>query len=181
MTQTELIAVLAERAQLPKSSVQRVLQSLGDVANECTARGEDVHIARVGTLTCTWRRRTVIRDVREGRRMLLGARYAPAFRPAAELKRSASGRTSQLWQDPAHQAAWRLAETLLGDVDLYHASQAPGLRAEMTPADIRQACASAFGPVWTRVVETYFAATPDAVRREHDYLADIARDLWTRA
>ena len=110
---------------------------------------------------------------------MLDGRFVVRYRTSKRVKDALSGRTPQLWRDPAHQAAWRSAETLIGDVDLYHASDVPtSLTSASSPEEIDRVCSKAFGPVWNQVVESYEQRVPEEIRSQRSYLTLAAMELW---
>ena len=88
-------------------------------------------------------------------------------------------RTPQLLRDPAHQRAWRLAETMIGDLGLYHVSDTPtDLSPESTLAEVDASCRRSLGAAWGRARAAYEEKTPAPVREVRDYLAMAARRRW---
>lgn len=178
MNGTDLIERVAERTGLSRAEVRRVLHALEQVAAEGVAAGDRVSLPGLGTLVVRELAPRTIRNVADMRKMMVGRRHTVRFRPAAALKQAVAGRASQTWRHPEHQAAWRLAETLIADLELYHANHVPRLPARAADEVVHQLCEGAFGPLWTRVLDSYQARVEAAVRAEHDYLADAARHRW---
>lgn len=177
MNQAELIDRVAASTGLSKQDTTRTLRALVDVINEQVASGDEVQIAKLGKFGSKWRKRSAIRDIQNGRKMLLGGRYVPSFRPSAELRRNVGDRTEQHWRDPEHQRAWRTTETLIGDLELYNEGR-PTLPASKDARAIHDACRATFGDDWDRVVQTYETDVPGEVRLAHDYLIETVVARW---
>ncbi|MCK6503156.1 HU family DNA-binding protein [Myxococcota bacterium] len=178
MNGTTLIDRVAQRAGVSRAEVRRVLGALEEVAAEAVAQGDRVSLPGLGTLVVRELAPRTIRNVSDMRKMMVGRRHTVRFRPASTLKEAVAGRTSQAWRQPEHQAAWRLAETLVADLVLYHGTHVPRLPARAADETVHQLCEGAFGPLWSRVLESYQARVVPDVRAEHDYLADAARHRW---
>lgn len=179
MTWSSFVDAVAERAGLPRAQVRRVLVAFVATATDTLARGEDVQVPGLGTFGSRWEGERTLRSIRDGRKLALDAHFRPVFRPAAALRDAMRTRTPQVMRDPAHQQAWRLAETLVGDLALYHGRLAPaGLPDDAAPSLVHARCASSFGDAWTRVCASWEAQTPESVRAARDHLAYAARRRW---
>lgn len=179
MTWASFVEAVAARAGVPTAQARRVLAAFVATATEALVRGDDVHVPGLGALHSRWEDERTLRSVRDGRKLALDGHFRPVFRPAAPLRDALRARTPQVMRDPAHQRAWRLAETLVGDLALYHGRLAPaGLPADATPGDVHARCTVAFGDAWTRVCLAWESQTPDAVRAARDHLAHAARRRW---
>ncbi len=178
MKQSELIAAVAERSGLSKADVSRVLVALREVVMDGIAHQQRVPLVGLGSLQPRQLRPRTIRSIGDMRKLRIGQRWSVRFRPSSRLREILQGMGPQQWRDPAHQSAWRLAETLVADLDLYHGARAPSLTADAGDALVHSACAGAFGGLWTRVLDSYQQRTPDDVRVAQDYLADAARQRW---
>lgn len=178
MKEKDLIAAVAARAGTSQAEVRRVLDAFRDLSLEAIRQGSSVPLHGLGVLTPKALEARTIRNVADMRRMRLGRRWTVRMRPSALLRAAARELEPELWRQPDHQAAWRLAETLVSDLDLYHGSRAPRLPPEAGSELVHSACEGAFGPLWTRVQDSYTNRTPDEVRASHDYLADAARQRW---
>ena len=133
----------------------------------------------LGHLGSRWQEARTLRTVQEQRKIVLDGRFVPRFRASKGVRDALLGRTPQLWKDPAHQAAWRIAETLVGDLNLYHKDKAPTLEQNQELAAVQKTCEAAFGPLWSRVVSAYDSQVPAAVRATRPYLLLIARRRWS--
>lgn len=178
MRQAELITRIAESTGESKASISRVLRALAEVATDCVVQGDELRLSQIGTVSSRRRAPTVVRGIHNGRRMLLGERFVPSFKPAVALRRAAARRAPQHWRDPAHQDAWRLAESLIGDLELYHSAR-PEIAEQSETKAIVAACHAAFGEDWVRVVQTYESAVASIVRETSSYLIDAVRERWT--
>lgn len=179
MNQRQLIDALAASTGESKAAVSRVLAALGEVVHTSVADGEPVPIPGVGKIVTAWRGPRVLRQVKNGRKMRIGGRFVPQLRPSGKLKETAANRTDQSWRDPAHQRAWRMAETLVGDLALYHEDQLPDLDSDDELGAVDKACESALGDAWRRARATYEQDIPADVRRSKDHLAQTARERWS--
>ncbi len=181
MNWSDVAAEVATRADLPASTVRLVLKTAIDVVVERLAAGETVSVHGLGTFGSRWRAPTLFRSVDDRRKVRLDGRFVARFRPASRLREALMTRTPQHWRDPAHQAAWRVADTLVGDLALYHGASAPQeLATDSEPSVVDQVCDRSFGPTWARCRATYDARVPPEVRERADYLALAARARWAR-
>lgn len=179
MNWTQMIEEVASQTGLPKSQVHKTLSALSEVALSELSRGEDVVLRNIGTVTPKKVSGRTIRSISDNRRMHISERFAVKFRPAAAARRAVAELLPQHWKDPRHQAAWRAAETLIADLNLYHSAKAPKtLTTESDDATVRAACASAFGSQWADAISTYDKRVEAEVRETCDYLAQSARRRW---
>lgn len=176
----ELVERTASKTGLSKAQVDRVLEAFVEVASEAIAAPGSVKLKRIGTLSAEWRDGRVLRSPRDQKRMFLDGRFQLAFRPSDSVKQELANRSPQHWKSAEHQGAWRLAETLLSDLELYHADKVPkAITGKTSDADITALCESAFGVHWRRVLTAWEAGVPEAVRASRDYLAHCARVRWS--
>ncbi|MES2638931.1 MAG: HU family DNA-binding protein [Myxococcota bacterium] len=174
-----LIERVATRAEAPRQTTRSVLDALRTEIEERLSAGESVTLPGVGTLTSQWIEPRTLRSIRDGRKVAIDGRYRATFRPATQLRATLRDRTPQTLLDPAHQRAWRLAETLVSDVALYHESATPqGVYASTELVEVDARCAQAFGLAWARARRTLDAQTPPEVRAARDHLAIAARRRW---
>lgn len=178
MNWTELSRRVAERSGVPAATTRRVLDALLEaMAAELTA-GDSVNLPRIGRLSSAWREARAVRSVGDGRKLMLDGRFVPRFRAASALRSQLSARTPQDWKDPRHQAAWRAAETLIGDLALYHGDQAPAdLTPDTSPEETERRCAMAFGAHWQRVRRAFDERAPGITA---PLLGLVARRRWAR-
>ncbi len=170
---------VALRAGSSRAATRAVLAAFVDEVEDTLLFGEAVTVPGLGTITSHWEPERTLRSIKDGRKVAIDGRYRPTFRPAGRLRAAMRDRTPQLLKDPAHQRAWRLAETLVGDLALYHAAAAPKDLAEDTElSEVDTRCARALGPAWTRARRTLDEQTPPEVRAVRDHLALAARRRW---
>ncbi len=86
MNKTELIAVVAERAEVTKKEAELVLAALVDTVAETLASGEKVVITGFGTFEVRDRVARKGRDPRTGKVIKIPAQKTPAFRAGKGLK-----------------------------------------------------------------------------------------------
>ena len=87
MNKTELIAAVAEKAEISKKDAEKAVKAFVDVVSEELVKGEKIQLVGFGTFE------VIERKEREGRKMLKGgepmiiaASKAPKFRPGKALK-----------------------------------------------------------------------------------------------
>ena len=178
MNQQALIDVLSTRTGLKKVEVGRVLKALKEVVGEELGEGRPASVPGVASLDAYWRNPSVVRAP-NGRRMLVDGRHIVRVRASGKLQDVVAARTPQYARDPAHQAAWRLAETLLGDLAMYHPDGLPRDVPEDASEEVLLAhCRVSFGPAWEKAVETYEVGVPAEVRAARNYLGMVALRLW---
>ena len=86
MNKTELIAVVAERAEVTKKDAEMVLAAIVDTVAETLATGEKVVITGFGTFEVRDRVARKGRDPRTGQVIDIPAQKTPAFRAGKGLK-----------------------------------------------------------------------------------------------
>jgi nucleoid DNA-binding protein len=179
MNNKELIERVATRLGMPKAQVARVLGSMVDTIQDCVASGEQVAISGLGRIQVRQSGARTIRSVVDMRKVLVGPKHNVRFVAAAALKASVARLDDPSWSDPAVQGAWRTAETLVGDLDLYHKAKAPqALDASLGDEVVIDACNQAFGGLWRQVEQTFAERVPAEVRGRTDLLAAAARRRW---
>lgn len=184
MKWSHLIQQVARTTGEDTRAVRDILRAMMQVVANAVVHGDEdsVHLRGLGTIERRWRQPRKVRLVSDGRQVQLDGRYSIVFKPARGLRGRLAGLTPQLWRDPAHQAARRLAEALVGDLELYHSFQVPtDLSWELDGAGVRQRCRKAFGPLWERVESTYAGQVPGDVHQEFDHLARVALRRWADA
>lgn len=179
MNSQALIDLVATRVNLPRSTVRVAMVTLVAVIREALGQGEDVHLTGLGTFDSRWERERTVRSIRDGQKLVVDGRWHPAFRASSSLRAHVRARTPQVLKDAAQQRAWRLAEALVGDLQLYHWRDAPaGLTPDTDPVDVDAQCARALGPAWVRARQTWSEQTPAEVQASRDHLALAARRRW---
>jgi DNA-binding protein HU-beta/integration host factor subunit alpha len=179
MNWAELQSRIAERTGLPKDQVRVVLDAASDETLQAIARGEAVRLGKLVTLESVIRSPKVIRSVSDARKVLVGERATVKVRPSAALQRAAASRVNESWRDPAHQEAWRLAEALVGDFELYRWADLPKVDAEGAEELLRARCREALGEAWRQAEERFDASVPEEVRSQRNYLLDAVRRRWS--
>ena len=179
MTWNELIAAVAAKTGRSQTQTRELLDATMEQIVLALAEGEKVPLKGVGVLSSVWREARTVRSITNRRRMMVDGRYLPRFRPAQAMRERLALRTPQVFRSPRHQEAWRVAETLIGDLDLYHRNTAPtGLNGEMDDVTTRAACREAFGSVWDQVTVAFEKDVPAEIRAEFDHLTWAARRRW---
>ena len=180
-TWTQIIDAVAARAGLTKADARRAMAAFLEVTGETFVAGEGVRLPGLCTLQPVKRAPRVLRSIQSHRKMYVGSRWSLAVRPSKTLQAQLDAREPQHWRDAAHQQAWRLAETLLSDLEYYHRASTPSvLPADMTDERLFAACAAALGAPWHQAVKAYAEGVPDAVHAVRSYLADAVRERWCR-
>ncbi len=175
----ELVSRVSARSRIGPGQTTAVLDALIEEVIEALGQGDEVAIPGIVKIESRWQDARIIRSVKDRRRVSIDGRYVPRLRAGTRIKQVLMSRTPQTWRDPAHQAAWRLAEALIGDLELYHREQVPsGLTAKMAPDEIERRCASSFGPAWALVRDTFDTAVAEPIRSQQQHLPCTARRRW---
>lgn len=177
----ELVSAVARRSGVEPQQAQAVLEAFVEEIVGALGRGGEVVIPGVVKIASRWQEARVVRSIREGRRVSVDGRYVPRIHAGARLQRVLVARTHQTWRDPAHQAAWLLAEALIGDLELYHRGRVPtDLEPSMAPTEIEARCAASLGEAWELARDTFDSAVAEPVRRQQRHLSCTARRRWGR-
>ena len=91
MNKTELIAKVAEEANMTKKDTERFLNSFIKVVEVSLAQGEPVAILGFGTFLARERSAREGRNPRTGEPLRIPAARVPVFRPGRNLRDSVSG------------------------------------------------------------------------------------------
>lgn len=86
MNKTELIAVVAEKAEVTQKEAELVLTAMVDTIQEMLAQGEKVVLTGFGTFEVRHRVARKGRDPRTGQEIEIPAQRTPAFRAGKGLK-----------------------------------------------------------------------------------------------
>ena len=86
MNKSELIADLAERAELSKADAGRALEALIDAVKASLHKGEDVSLVGFGTFTVRHRAERTGRNPRTNEEIKIPASKVPAFKAGKALK-----------------------------------------------------------------------------------------------
>jgi nucleoid DNA-binding protein len=174
---TELIEHIAEETGLPRSTVHSVVTAAVQTIQTNLTEGEPVRIHGLGTFSRGWRNRSTVRSMATRQKLMVGGRHTVRFKPAKRLKDALMSLSDQSWRDKTHQDAWRQAEVLIGDLDLY-ATDRPRIKADMSNEDVTQACERALGQAWSQATITYRERVAAEVDADMAYLLDAARRIW---
>ena len=88
MNKTELIAAVAENAELSKKDAEKAIAAVTDVITETLAAGEKVQIVGFGGFEVRTRDARVARNPRTGEQISIEASKAPVFKAGKALKDS---------------------------------------------------------------------------------------------
>lgn len=86
MNKTELIAAIAEKAELSKKDAEQSLKAFIDVVSEELAKGEKVQLVGFGTFEVSERAAREGRNPQSGEPMKIAASKAPKFKAGKALK-----------------------------------------------------------------------------------------------
>lgn len=86
MNKTELVAALAEKAEVSKKDAELVLHALTDTVTEELAKGEKVQLVGFGTFEVSERAARTGRNPQTGKTMKIKASKAPKFKAGKALK-----------------------------------------------------------------------------------------------
>ena len=88
MNKTELIAAIADRADMSKKDAEAVLKAFTDVVAEELKKGEKVQLVGFGTFEVSERAARTGRNPHTGEEMIIAASKAPKFKAGKALKDS---------------------------------------------------------------------------------------------
>ena len=86
MNKTELIAAIAEQAEISKKDAEKALKAFVDVVTEQLKEGEKVQLVGFGTFEVSERAAREGRNPRQGKTMKIAACKAPKFKAGKALK-----------------------------------------------------------------------------------------------
>ena len=86
VNKSELIETVAERVDLPKTSVSKVLDSFMDTIAATLASGDEIALVGFGTFSVKDRPERQGRNPATGKPMTIAAARVPGFRPGKALK-----------------------------------------------------------------------------------------------
>jgi len=165
---------------VPSSEVAKVLDAFSELAARAIADLGTVKLKRIGTLWAEWRDGRVIRSPRDRHEMFLDGRHQLSFKPADGIKRGLAALSPQLWRDEAHQSAWRLARTLVAELEQGRRGVTLGVPSSAGDAEVLAACERIFPDRWPEAVRAWETAVPEPVRKARNHLAWCARQRWAR-
>ena len=86
MNKVELVAVIAEQANLTKAQAGAAVEAFLDAVTATLKTEEEVRLVGFGTFAVTKRKAGTARNPRTGEEIQTTASVAPKFKPAAALK-----------------------------------------------------------------------------------------------
>ena len=86
MNKTELVAAVAEQADISKKDAEKVLKAFVDVVTEEMKKGEKVQLVGFGTFEVSERAAREGRNPQTGKTMKIAACKAPKFKAGKALK-----------------------------------------------------------------------------------------------
>ena len=86
MNKTELIAAVAEKAELSKKDVEKALKAFTDVVSEELVKGEKIQLVGFGTFEVAEREEREGRNPKTGEKMMIAASRSPKFKAGKALK-----------------------------------------------------------------------------------------------
>ena len=86
MNKTELIAAVAERAELSKKDAEKAVKAFTDVVAEELVKGEKIQLVGFGTFEVSERAAREGRNPQTGETMTIAASKAPKFKAGKALK-----------------------------------------------------------------------------------------------
>lgn len=86
MNKMELIAAVAESAEISKKDAEKALKAFVDVVSDELVKGEKVQLVGFGTFEVTERKEREGRNLQTKEPMIIPASKTPKFRPGKALK-----------------------------------------------------------------------------------------------
>ncbi len=86
MNKQELVAAVAEKANMTKKEAQKAVEAVVEVVKEALAKGEPVRIIGFGTFMVRERGERRGRNPRTREEIVIPARKAPVFKASSQLK-----------------------------------------------------------------------------------------------
>ena len=86
MNKSELVAALAQKAELSKKDAEKALSAFVDVVTETLKAGDKVQLVGFGTFESKERPARTARNPRTGEEVKIAASNAPAFKAGKALK-----------------------------------------------------------------------------------------------
>ena len=91
MNKTELVAIIAEKAELTKKDAEAALNAVLDSVKEALAKGDKVSLVGFGTFEVRERAAREGKNPRTGENLTIAACKVPAFKPGKALKDKVNG------------------------------------------------------------------------------------------
>lgn len=86
MNKTELIAAVAEKAELSKKDAEKAIKAFTDVVAEELVKGEKIQLVGFGTFEVSERAAREGRNPKSGEKMTIAASRTPKFKAGKALK-----------------------------------------------------------------------------------------------
>ena len=86
MNKTELIAAVAERAELSKKDAEKAVKAFTDVVADELVKGEKIQLVGFGTFEVSERKEREGRNPKSGEKMTISASRTPKFKAGKALK-----------------------------------------------------------------------------------------------
>lgn len=86
MNKTELVAAIAEQADLSKKDAEAALKAFTDVVSKSLKKGEKIQLVGFGTFEVSKRSARTGRNPQTGKAMKIAASKAPKFKAGKALK-----------------------------------------------------------------------------------------------
>ncbi len=86
MNKTELIAAMADKADLSKKDTEAALKAFVEVVTEELKKGEKIQLVGFGTFEVSERAERIGRNPQSGEEMVIPASKAPKFKAGKSLK-----------------------------------------------------------------------------------------------
>ena len=86
MNKAELVVAIAEKTELSKKDVEKVLKSFTDVVADELKKGEKIQLVGFGTFEVSERAARTGRNPQSGEAMVIAASKAPKFKAGKALK-----------------------------------------------------------------------------------------------
>jgi len=86
MNKAELVAVMAEKAEISKKDAEKALKAFTDVIAEELKKGEKIQLVGFGTFEISERAQRTGRNPQTGAEMIIPASKAPKFKAGKALK-----------------------------------------------------------------------------------------------
>ena len=82
MTKAEIVAQIAEKTGVEKSSTQVVVEAFMDIVKKSVAEGEPVYLRGFGSFIRKTRAEKVGRNIKEDKSIIIPEHNIPAFKPS---------------------------------------------------------------------------------------------------
>ena len=86
MNKTELVAAIADQAEISKKDAEAALKAFTDVVGQELKKGEKIQLVGFGTFEVSKRAARTGRNPQTGAEMKIAASKAPKFKPGKALK-----------------------------------------------------------------------------------------------